>query len=348
MLVEAKYLKYIINKILIASGTNKKNAMCVSESLLLSNLCGVDTHGLYHLPLYIDWIKKGEIAQNSKPEIIKEDKNCVLLKGNWTFGQVTAKFATRIAIRFAQKYGMAIVSAIQVTHTGRLGEYVEMATKEKMVAFIFSGGFSEILPITIPYGGKKPVLSTNPFAFGFPVGRKSNIICDFATSKIAGSKILMASTENTDLPEGSLIDKNGRFTNKPDDFFKNLAYLIPFGGHKGYAMMLANEFIGGIVSSAKLFSQPPLGGKIMGHSGFTMIVFKADLFESYKEYCRKMREIISRIKKSKPADGFEEVLVPGDIEKKVYRKRIKEGIPVPDDLWKTINKIGFSLGLSKF
>lgn len=348
MLVAARYLKYIINKILIASGTNKENAMYVSESLLLSNLCGVDTHGLYHLPLYIDWIKKGEIAQNAKPEIVKEDKNRVLVKGNWTFGQITAKFAMGTAIRCAQKYGMAIVSGIQVTHTGRLGEYVEMATEKKMVSFIFSGGFSEILPITIPYGGKKPVLSTNPFAFGFPVGRKSNIICDFATSKIAGSKIMVANIENTDLPEGSLIDKNGRFTNKPDDFFKNLAYLIPFGGHKGYAMMLANEFIGGIVSSAKLFSQPPLGGKIMGHSGFTMIVFKADLFESYKEYCRKMREIISRIKKSKPADGFEEVLVPGDIEKKVYRKRIKEGIPVPDDLWKTINKIGFSLGLSKF
>jgi len=339
MLAQPQYLKSVIVKILVKYGTNKSNAESVSQSLVLSDLYGVDTHGLFHLPLYIDWIKKGEIKPNGKPEIIIKKKNTALVKGNWTFGQITAKFAMREAINCAEEYDMSIVGGTQVTHTGRLGEYIEMALSKKMIAFIFSGGFSEIAPITIPYGGKGPVLSTNPFAFGFPVDNSSNIICDFATTNIAGSKIIKAYNENKELPDGCLVNNEGNYVKNPTEFIKGSAWLVPFGEHKGYSIMLANEFIGGIVSSAKLFSEAPFGGKTLGKSGFTIIVFKTSLFTLYEDYYRRMKELINKIRKSKPAPGFKKVMLPGDKEREIYNDRIKNGIPVSDELWSKINDL---------
>ncbi|MBM3711999.1 MAG: Ldh family oxidoreductase, partial [Actinobacteria bacterium] len=164
----ADELNKVIKKIIIKAGADNRNAELLSKSLVSSHLSGVDTHGIRFLPLYIEQIKSGELIPNAWPEIIKETKNTVLVKGNYTFGQVTAAFAMNLAIKKAVKFGISIVGGVQVTHTGRIGEYVEMATKRKMIAFIFTGGLSEETPVAVPYGGSKSVLHTNPFAIGFP------------------------------------------------------------------------------------------------------------------------------------------------------------------------------------
>ena len=73
MIIKTKdELRAILKSIMTAAGADEKNAEQVAESMVLSNLSGVDTHGAYHLPLYIDWIKKGELIPDAQPEIVKE------------------------------------------------------------------------------------------------------------------------------------------------------------------------------------------------------------------------------------------------------------------------------------
>ena len=340
----ADELTNTVSKITMAAGADERNANRLAEALVSANLSGVDTHGIWHLPRYVKLMKSGEIIPTAWPEIVKETTSSALVKGNFTFGHVTAKFAMEVAINKAKKNSMCIVSGVQVYHTGRLGEYVEMAAAEEMISFMFSGGFSEETPYAMPYGGAKRVLHTNPFAMGFPAGDEPPMISDFATTGLSGVKIHFAKQKNINLPPGCIVDKEGRATCNPDDFYAGGGHL-PFGGHKGYALMLANEFLGRIFASSDSFVEAGRLGPIESHSGFTMIAFKPDIFSSYGDYAERMDEMGRRIRKVPPAPGFKEVLIPGDIEGKTREERTKNGIPIDDETWDSVVKLANSLGI---
>lgn len=340
----ASKLRNIIEKIIITAGADERNADRLSEALVSSHLSGVDTHGIWHLKRYVDLIKAGEIIPNAWPEIIKETSNTALVKGNFTFGHVTAKFAMEVGIKKAKENNISIISGVQVSHTGRLGEYVEMAAAENMISMMYTGGFSEEEPAAVPYGGAKKILHTNPFAIGLPAGKEVPIIIDIATTTIAGTKIHIAKLNNQLLPEGCIVDKKGRPIRDPNEFFDD-GGLLPFGGHKGYALMIANEYLGRIFTGSDLFVEKNRLGPVDRHSGFTMIVFKVDMFCSMKDLKERVDEIERRIRAVPTAQGFKEIQVPGDIESNTRAYRLKNGIPISDNDWNSILDLTKSLGI---
>ena len=50
--------------------------------------------------------------------------------------------------------------------------------------------------------------------------------------------------------------------------------------------------------------------------------------------------MIEYIKQTPTADGFREVLVPGEFEYQHRQQRSKDGIPVPDEVWAEIEAVG--------
>ena len=337
-------LTNIVRKTVIAAGADKRNADIVTEHLISSNLKGVDTHGLWCLPIYLNWIKSGELNPAAWPEIVKETNNSALIKGNWTFGQVTAKFAMDIAIDKAKKFDISTVSGVQVTHTGRVGAYAEMAAKEKIISFVFNGGFSA--QRAVPYGGKRGVLDTNPMAIGFPAGEEPPMVADFATTAVSAVKIDLARLNKRNLAPGCIVDKDGNATCNPEDYFNGGAFL-PFGGHKGYALMLANEFLGRIFTNSDSFNtgRNLCSKPLCEYIGFTIIAFKPDLYGSFKDYSTKIDDMERQVRKIPPAPGFTEVMIPGDMERKVEEERLKNGIPIPINIWDRLKDSAKDLGI---
>ena len=340
----AEELLKFTTDVLIAAGADDRNATRVAEALISSNLCGVDTHGVIHLKTYVDSIRAGEIVPTAWPEILTEDTTSARIGGNWTFGHVTAKYAVKVGIEKAKKDNVAVVGIVQVNHIGRLGEYAEIAASEGMISMIWSGGFGEGKPVAVPYGGRERILSTNPIAMGFPIGDGPPMLIDYATTAIAGSKIHVAQTKDEMIPPDSLIDKEGNPTTDPSAYFDDGA-LLPFGKHKGYALMLAVEFLGRIFAGADTFAAETRGGNIYRHSGTTMIVLKADLFEPLTDYSSRADELGRRLRAVPPAPGFEEVLIPGDLEARARATRQRDGIPIPVKLWQRLTDLAASLKL---
>jgi LDH2 family malate/lactate/ureidoglycolate dehydrogenase len=56
--------------------------------------------------------------------------------------------------------------------------------------------------------------------------------------------------------------------------------------------------------------------------------------------------MLRRLRALPPAPGFSEVLVPGDIESRTRGKRLRDGIPIPDDIWKAAADLAISLGIA--
>ena len=341
---KADDLRDLVRRIFLAAGADERNADGVAEHLVRANLSGVDTHGVIHVAGYVDFIRKQLIVPTAWPEVIKEGPTSVLVSGNWTFGQVAARSTMEVVIRKAREQGVAVGGLVQAYHIGRLGHFVEMATPEGLIAMVWGGGYGAEAPVAVPFGGKGRVLHTNPVAFGFPLSDGNRMMFDFATTAISGVKVRNAHRRKETLPPGCIVDRDGNPSTNPEDFF-NGGGALPFGGHKGYALMMAAEYLGRIFTGADDFADPNRGGPIMRRQGVTMIAFKADQFQTLASYSKGADEMVRRVRDVPPAPGFEEVLAPGDPEVRARAVREKEGIPIADDIWRSLTQTARSMSV---
>ena len=341
--IAATDLHEAVRKVLLAAGADGPNAEGVADHLVAANLAGVDTHGVWHLPRYVKAIEDGEILPAAAASIVRESPAGAVVSGNWGFGQVAGRYAIQVAMEKAATHGVAVASMVQAHHTGRLGHYVEMAAAENLISMVWIGGFAAIKPLAVPYGGAQPVLHTNPMAIGFP-GGDHPVVIDFATSAASSVKVVLARQRGEQVPPGWLVDKHGQPTTDPNAFFDGGSH-VPFGGHKGYALMLAVEILARIVPGADDFADDGCGAPDVRHQGATMFVMKADLFRPFEDYSRDLDALSEKIRSVPPAPGFEKVLIPGDTEAATRASRQREGISIPDETWDAICETAESLGV---
>ena len=340
--IAAEDLHDLTRRVLLAAGADDRNATRVADALVSSNLSGVDTHGVFHLPRYVNEIREGMLVPTAWPEILTETPTTALVSGNWTFGHVVAEYAMEVAIAKARDRNVATVSLVRAMHIGRVGEYAEMAVANGMIALVWASGYGAEVPVAVPFGGRAPILHTNPIAIGVPAGDETPMVMDFATTRIAGSKVRTAQLKGEQVPPGSLVDKDGNPTTDPSGYPSG-GGMIAFGDHKGYAFMLADEFLGRVLAGADGHTEGERGGPLMRRQGVTMIVLRADLFQPMADFSRRSGELKRRVNAVPPAAGFDEVLVPGDLEARAREERSRQGIPIPAEVWRSLTDLAQGL-----
>lgn len=330
----AEQLHDLSEAIFVAAGASQANAARVSEAMVKANLAGHDSHGVQHIPGYVSEIEHGAIDPRGQPSIIRETATSALVSGGWAFGHVGAAYATQLAMAKARQHQIAAVSLVEAHHIGRLGEYGEMGVAANMIILIMAG-FGHRNPNQAPYGGARPLLATNPISIGIPAGQQPGMVLDFATAIVAAGKVQVARAKGEQMPPGMLIDRDGRPTTDPTTLFEGGA-LLPFGGHKGYALALAIEFLGRVLAGGEAFATDGRGGRPYGESGTLVIAINPATFRSIEEYGASADALVTRVKEIPPAVGVEAVMVPGDPERRSRAERGANGIPLPDSTWQAI------------
>lgn len=311
----------------------------VADVLVDNHLAGHDSHGILRIPEYVRGIRAGEIVPMARPEILEQTATTALVSGNWAFGQVAAIFAADLAIEIALRERVACVSVVRANHTGRLAAFTQRAAARGAVMFMAIGTVSHTDVLTAPYGGAAPALGTNPISVALPNADGPPIILDFATSAIAAGKIKAAQARHEPLPPGAVLARDGRPTTDPEDFFQG-GFLLPFGGHKGYALAVIAELLSGPLAAADAYPGP------VPRSGIFILALDAAAFRPLDEYRRALAPTLARITGVPPAPGFEEVLLPGEPEARTRRQREREGIPIPEDTWSAVSAVATGLGVS--
>src|SRR5438309_890945 len=126
-------LREIGKRLFTAVGVQEAIATQVAQSLILSNLLGIDSHGFVRIPNYLDAIKVGWIVPDAQAEVVSENGVAVLMDGKNAFGQVVARQAMKLAIQNAAMHTIGAVSFTRVYHIGRLGEYAALAAEEGFI-----------------------------------------------------------------------------------------------------------------------------------------------------------------------------------------------------------------------
>jgi LDH2 family malate/lactate/ureidoglycolate dehydrogenase len=343
-LVSATDLRNITKNILQNEGATEANASRVAEGLVASNLAGHDSHGVQMVMGYANAIREGYIDPSAEPEIVQETSSTALVRGHWGFGHVAAKFALEAAVAKAKRESIAWVNLVEANHTGRVGEYVEMAVDGGIATIITVGGAGEETPMAVPFGGREALLSTNPIAFGFPAGDEPPLIADFATTTVAGGKVLLAKNKGEELPPGCVVDSDGVPSTNPEDYYDGGA-LVQFGGHKGYAISLLVEFMGRILGPADDFVDTDRGGPMFRrgasfrHVGVSILAMDPRTFEGSASAAEKSARFLRKLRSAPTATAVSNVMSPGDQERTSRFERGAVGIPIPDEVWDGIQAL---------
>lgn len=227
----ASQLRNLGIRVFEALGTPSSEAKRVADSLVKANLTGHDSHGVMRIPQYVKEIKRGQIKPGAKIEALRETPSTALLNGNWGFGQVIAEKGMKMAIEKAKVHSISAVGLFHCNHIGRLGEYILMAAEQDMIGILVCNA-PPLGGNTAPYGGRARRLSTGPISAAVPAGKWKPFLLDFATSMAAEGKLRIKYHRGEKVPLGWIIDKEGRPTTDPKDFYEGGA-ILPFGGHKG-------------------------------------------------------------------------------------------------------------------
>lgn len=335
-------LRKVTESIFTAAGAPADLATEMADALVGANLAGHDSHGVIRIPAYLRMIAEGQLDPKARPEVIKETASTALVDGKWTFGHVAAKYGTSVAIKKAKEAGAAVVSIVRANHIGRLGQWASQAAAEDVIAMVVvgggSGGSRGGQGAAAPFGGAERAFSTNPISIGMPGGEMPDMLIDFATTVVAEGKLQVARAKDVPVPPGSILDKDGNPTVDANDFY-NGGMLLPFGGHKGYALAMFVEMLGGAFSPGD-----EINGE--GRRGAAVVwAVDAFAFRSKESYEKNADFVMGRVKKIKPAPGFKEVLIPGEPEANSAAERKKDGIPVADATWAQIVEGGKSVGV---
>jgi L-2-hydroxycarboxylate dehydrogenase (NAD+) len=165
--------------------------------------------------------------------------------GNLKLGQSVAFRAMERCMELADQYGIGQVSVDNAFHYLWGGGYVMDAAKKGYIAYT---NCTSTLSEVVPFGGKFPVLGTNPHSWGLPTTEACGfpVVIDWATSTVAMGRVQQLRRENKPLPAGAAVDEEGNPTTDPH----KARWLMPFGAHKGYGLSLLIEVMGALIGGS--------------------------------------------------------------------------------------------------
>ena len=328
-----------------AAGISPAEAEKAAALMAASDISGADGHGVFRLPQYIRRIKAGGL--NTRPEIkvIRRAKATALVDGDNGLGSLVVARAVEEAIALASENGVGWAGTRNGNHAGAAAVYAAMPLQHDMIGLYFAVGNANHLP---PWGGVDMLLSTNPIAIAVPALEESPLVLDMATTVAAYGKVKVAAQQKKTMPEGWMIDREGRPLTDPncaDDGF-----LLPIGGYKGAALALMFGLLAGTLNGAANGADVVDFNKddvTPTNTGQAICVVDIKAFAEPVQFKRQVDAVVRQLHGSALLPGFDRIRLPGEDRAQRIAERQKNGIPVPPELRAALDRMAAELAIPR-
>jgi len=331
--------------LLEAAGAPAAESRQVADHLVAANLCGHDSHGVQLIPRYAQHVETGLVRPEARPSLISDTGAVLRFDADDGFGVVVMDAVMEQAMARAESAGAAVFTVAHSHHIGRAGRYGEAAAAAGQMAII-AANVTDHDPMMAPHGGTAARFGTNPLCLAVPASDGyPEIVMDMATSAGAMGKVAVAAQAGTTLPEGWILDADGRPSTDPDAFFgPPQGTLLPFGGHKGYGLALIIELFTGLLSGGGTIQpgNPRRDGLV--NNVFGLVVDPA-AFGDTAWMRREAGALLSYVLGVAPQDPADPVITPGTPERETRTAR-HSGIPIAAGTWAALTKAADRLGVS--
>jgi LDH2 family malate/lactate/ureidoglycolate dehydrogenase len=323
--IPALVLHRLASELLCAAGTAPENAQLVADSLVNANLAGHDSHGVLRLAMYLEAVRSGQVRPAAVASLDSVSGAVAIVEGAYGWGQPAMWLATQAAVGCAREHGLGAAVVHNCYHIGRVAPYVEAVATEGMIG----QAVANAAPAVAPFGGRARVMGTNPFAWAVPRATGSPPIClDVATASVAEGKLRVARSKGFPAPAGCVVDREGRATTDPTEFYAGGA-LLPFGGHKGSGFSLFAQFVGRGLAGL----DPSAYDGPRGLNGPFILAIDIARFTDMDTFIAQTEAQCAAVIDCLPAEGVAAVLLPGQPELAARAIREREGVPIPDSTW---------------
>ncbi|QBP42712.1 Ldh family oxidoreductase [Paenisporosarcina antarctica] len=330
----------LTQKILEASGVNPKSAREVTESIVDAEKRGIESHGLIRLKPYVDRIQGNLINAEPNIKIVKDNSSIMVIDGDNGLGQVVAIQTLEYCFEKLQTNSTVMATVRNSNHFGTAGYFSRIAAENGFLAIVASNAS----PTMAPWGGVNPLLGTNPIAMSFPANNFGDFTLDMATSGTAKGKIRTYERNGTDMPPGLAIDKDGYETQDPKTALNGS--LLPIGQHKGYGLSMFIDVLCAGLSGASLSSETESmfkSGNVANTGQFFLLIKIEDVVDS-ESFKDRMESWFQLLKNSEERPGFEEILIPGELENR-KKKENSQMVNVSETTYGELQEMAMKLNI---
>ncbi|MFI4861145.1 MAG: Ldh family oxidoreductase [Phycisphaerales bacterium JB063] len=329
-------------RLLELHGLPTPDARLLADTLIESNLRGVDSHGIARLQHYLRRILGGSIEPRPDMRFEALGPATGRVDGGHGMGQIVMARATQEAIRLAGESGAGWVSVCNSSHCGALSYFGLQIASAGMIGLVFT----HVDPMVLPHDAAEPFCGTNPICVTMP-GRGGKDIClDMATSVTPWNSVANAAMEGVPIPMGWAVDRDGVDTTDA----REVAALYPVGGHKGAGLGLVIDVLCGMLSGAPIGPDIP---KMYGdyterrRLGGLVGVIDVKRFVEIDVFRDRIERLLHRWGQVRPASTGGRVLFPGQPELETRAARLREGVPLGLNLIEELHKLADQHGLPR-
>ncbi len=341
--LSAQALRAVTHLIASRMGSEAGEAEQVADHLVRANLAGHDSHGVGMLPTYVRLLHERLLVPNQTAETVLDAGALLVIDARRGYGHRMAADAVRRAVGRAKEMGACVLAFRNASHIGRIGTYAELAASEGC-AFTAFVNVADHHDVQATWGAAEPRLGTNPFCAAVPGPDGPAVMLDMATTTIAAGKARVAFNKGLPVADGCLIDAEGRPTNDPAGFIRDhTGALRAFGTHKGSGLAVMCEIMAAAVAGGQGAFHEAKGGVL--NSMLATVIDLSKLGQAEK-IAADIQAVKAHVKSAKPGPGFDEVLTPGEPERRAFAQRMDEGIEVDETTWRDIRAAAETLGIT--
>jgi len=345
---QAKDLFDFMVQFFVKLGVPKDRAEITAEILQAADLRGVSSHGIIRLQTYYgSRLQKGLINPLADNEIIRESPASLAIDGKNGLGQIAGKDAMLRCIEKAKTSGVAMVTVRNSNHYGIAGYYAMMALEHDMIGI----SFTNAQPLVAPTFGRKRLLGTNPIAVAAPALHEKPFVLDMATSIVPIGKVTVFDKAGESIPDGWAIDAEGKSTTNPQAVLNGGA-LFPLGGpeilrgYKGYGLALWVDIFSGVLSGAGFGRNVADPSKAANANvGHFFAAMRLDAFRDPEEFKQDLDNLFQQLKTAEKAIGHDRIYIHGEKEFELSERYHKEGIPLLEEVVKSLQQAGEQIGV---
>ncbi len=329
---------------LLSVGLSERDARISAGVLVTTDSWGVHTHGTKNLRGYIRRLKAGGLMAQAQAAIERDGPAWAIVNAHSTLAMVSSTFAMDTAIQKARATGMGYVGVHNACHFGAAGVYAAQAAKQGLIGIAMA---NDTPSVSIP-GSTVAVLGSNPLAIAIPSSEPFPIMLDIATSTVAGGKVFQAASEGRSIPEGWIIDHEGKPATDPS-IFPRKASLTPMSAHKGYGIALWIEALSSILTGAAIaqhvlswsFDNPSLST----NHGAAFMAIDVGSMMPLDHFRNRVAELIRQIREAPRAAGVERLFLPGEREWIHHQEASRHGIALPADALAQLSRLSEELAI---
>lgn len=344
--IHAPILRDFAARLFESAGVPPADADLVAGHLVGANLRGHDSHGVLRIHPYLDFLAKGIYQAGVDLKVETESPGVVVADGQMGLGPVQAHRLLERVLAKAEPLGIASGVMNRVGHIGRLGEYAEAAAARGMIllASVNNAGAGQRVA---PPGGLAGRLGTNPLCVAVPTD-EAPVVLDFGTSAVAEGKVRFYYTnDRKPVPEGWLLDSEGRPTTDPSVLYEPpLGSIRPMGGdqaYKGFGLALVLDMLTGGLSGGRS-SYPNAGGA--NSNNVLFIALDPAKFAGLEALVRESSGVARYVRDTPRAEGVDAILLPGDPERNILEFRTIQGIPLEPGHWARLVALAEAQGVA--